>query len=289
MTRNDHDASLLRAFFAAARTLEPTDGEVAQVLSRAKTVRRPARLRAAHGPNLRATLRRLAPVGLAALVLLAGAYATASPVRAALDDVTGTFAAWLSGDADTAPGRALGADEDAPDYFRDGGYGDPRVIAEADGYKLYAARVAGGGVEFNLGDTGVGLGEVSADVFRDQVLFVLGPGGVRNADEHGHVPLFGITARPVKSVELRYDSGPPLRVDRIEGGFVLLAEPDRSPSAVIAFDGRGREIGRALVDDSSHFGPRIDWTQYGPPSPRVPAECLPGAAGATPPPQCPPR
>jgi hypothetical protein len=72
------------------------------------------------------------------------------------------------------------------------------------------------------------------------------------------------------------------------GGFVLLAEPDRSPRAVIALDGSGREIGQQPVDDSSDFGPRIDWTQYGPPSPRVPAECLPGAAGATPPPPCPP-
>jgi hypothetical protein len=162
------------------------------------------------------------------------------------------------------------------------------VIAEADGYKLYAARQAhGDGVEFNLGDTGVGLGEVSADVFRGHVMVVLGPGAMQNADEHGHVPLFGVAARGVKSVELTYDAGPPLRVDGIDGGFVLLAQPTRGPHEVIALDAAGRELGRTLVDDSDHKGPRIDWKHYGPPSPRVPAECQPGAVGFTPPKGCP--
>jgi hypothetical protein len=231
----------------------------------------------------------VALVGLAALALLASAYATATPVRAAVQDVAGTFAGWLGGDRSTAPGRALGDGEHAPAYFRDPAYSDPRVIAEADGYKLYAARVAGGGVEFDLGDTGVGLGEVSASVFRDRAIYVLGPGAMRNADEHGHVPLFGITAGTVKSVRLTYESGPPRRVAAASGGFVLLAEPDRGPRAVVALDADGRELGRQLVDDSDHYGPRIDWTQYGPPSPREPAECLPGIAGPTAPPGCPPR
>jgi len=55
------------------------------------------------------------------------------------------------------------------------------------------------------------------------------------------------------------------------GGFVLLAQPERSPRAVVALDANGDELGRALVDDSQHDGPRIDWTQYRPPSgtPRI--------------------
>jgi hypothetical protein len=31
--------------------------------------------------------------------------------------------------------------------------------------------------------------------FRDHRLYVLGPGAMHHADAHGHVPLFGITAR----------------------------------------------------------------------------------------------
>jgi hypothetical protein len=279
MTTDRHD-SLLEMAFASARSLEPTDAEVARVLTRARSVRRlPAR------PNW----RRLAPAILAALVLLAGGgYAAVPPVRAAIDDVTNTFDGWLGGDPATAPGRPLGAEDEAPAYFRDPRYTkDPRVIAEADGYKLFAARAPGGGIEFDLGDTGVGLGETSGDVFRDHALVVLGPGAVQNADEHGHVPLFGITARSVKSVELTYSSGPPLRVDGIDGGFVLLAQPERSPIAVVARGANGDEVGRQLIDDSHHDGPSIDWTQYGPPAPRVPSRCQPGVVGLHPPPGCP--
>ncbi len=76
------------------------------------------------------------------------------------------------------------------------------------------------------------------------------------------MPLFGLTARSVARVELTYEKGQPLRVDGVQGGFVLLAEPDRSPRAVVAYDAMGRELGRQLVDDSEHKGPAIDWTQY---------------------------
>jgi hypothetical protein len=91
----------------------------------------------------------------------------------------------------------------------------------------------------------------------------------------------------VRTVELTYASGPPLRVTGVSGGFVLLAEPTRSPIAIVGYDATGRRIERVLVDDSDHEGSRIDWSQYGPPAPRVPAECQPGAAGANPPPSCP--
>lgn len=284
------DDSLIRAAFAAARSLEPTEAEIAHVLSRAST---PARHGRPSAPRRRAAWpawRRLVLAGIAVLVLLTGAgYAVAPPVRAAIDDVTGSFRGWLGGEPSAAPGRALGSGDQAPDFFRDPRYTtDPRVIAEADGYKLLAAREPGGsGVEFDLGNTGVGVGETSADVFRDHVLVVLGPGAAQHADEHGHVPLFGITARSVKRVELTYESGPPLHVDAVNGAFVLLAEPDRSPRAVVARDAAGHEIGRQLVDDSHHDGPGIDWALYGPPSPRVPAKCRSGAAGRNPPKGCP--
>lgn len=278
----DRHASLLEAAFAPARALEPTDTEIARVLSRATPAPPSRRPRARWG--------RLAATALACLALLgAGGYAAVPPVRAAIDDVAGTFEGWLGGDSGAAPGRALSSSEQAPDYFRDPRLVDPRVIAEADGYKLFAARDKGGGIEFDLGDTGVGLGEVSADAFRGHAVVVLGPGAVQHADEHGHVPLFGITASRVETVELTYASGPPLRIDGIDGGFVLLAQPQRRPVAVVARDAGGNEMGRELVDDSDHHGPRIDWSRYGPPAPRVPSRCQPGAAGRHPPKGCPNR
>jgi hypothetical protein len=247
----------VRAAFAPARALEPTDAELARVLTRVGAGRRARTAR---------SWRRAAFVVAATLVVLAGGgYAAVPPLRAAIDDVTGTFSGWLGGNSADAPGRPLEAGEQAPAYFQDPRYTtDPRVIAEAGGYKLFAAREPDGhGVEFDLGDTGVGLGEVSADAFRGRAVIVLGPGAMQNADEHGHVPLFGITARSVKTVELTYDSGAPLRVDGVDGGFVLLAEPRRGPHEVIALDASGAVVGRQLVDDSRHYGPRIDWKQYG--------------------------
>jgi hypothetical protein len=58
----------------------------------------------------------------------------------------------------------------------------------------------------------------------------------------------GIAARSVSSVELTYESGPPLRISGVEGGFILLAEPGRGPIEVIALDADGKEIGRESID-----------------------------------------
>lgn len=284
------DERLIRDAFAPARSLEPTQAEISQVLSRANVGVGHLSSAARRGRDGHLTWRRLASAGFATFVLLAGGgYAAAPPVRAAINGVASSFAGWLDGDSNEAPGRPLGNDEQAPDYFRDPRYIlNPRVIAEADGYKLYAARDAHGKqVAFDLGDTGVGVGLVSSDIFRDQVVLVLGPGAMQKADEHGHVPLFGITARAVKSIQLTYDSGPPLRVDAVNGGFVLLAQPDRGPHEVIALAADGHELGRAVVDDSSHPGPQINWKQYGPAPPRMPSECQPGAADPERPKKCP--
>ena len=253
------DETLMRAAFASARELEPTDAEVSAVLARAGS----AAARSPHRPS-RAFARRLAPFAAAATVLLGGGYAAAEPVRAALDDVAGTFGDWLGGDAGDAPGRAVDSSDATPDYLLDPRYAtQTRVIAQAGPYKLFAARGPGNGLTFDLGDTGVALGTPSAArAFRHHAIVVLGPGALRTMDSRGHVPLFGITARSVARVELTYASGPPLTVDGVAGGFVLLAEPDRSPRAVVAYDATGRELGRQLVDDSEHEGPGIDWTQY---------------------------
>jgi hypothetical protein len=259
------DEMAIRAAFEPARCLEPTDAEVALVLSRARRVR-----------GRRPVWRRLAPaIAVTVVLVLAAGYVAAPPIRAAIDNVTGTFSGWLGGDDAGAPGRPLGAGEQAPDYLRDPHFADdPRVIAEADGYKLFVARGKDGGLTFDLGNTGYGVGYTRADLdFGDHAVFVfvLGPGSVSNADEHGHVPLFGITARSVKTVELTYQSGPPLRVTGLHGGFVLLAEPDRQPREVVVLDARGSVLGRQLVDDSPHKGPRINWSLYGPPAPRHPS------------------
>jgi len=249
---DSHEERLLRAVFAPARPLEPSAAEVARVVSRTQSAS------GMSWPRRPAQWRQLVAPGLAALVLLAGGMYAVPVTRAAIDEVAGTvaevFGGYSRGEVEDAPGRALAQGEAGPEYFGDEFRGRPfardqRVIAEAGGYKLYAYRAPSGLLSFDLGDTGVGMGFDSASDLRPAgAIYILGPGSMRFEDGLGHVPLFGLAADVVKSVELHYETGPPLRIDGVAGGFVLLAEPRQGPLEVVALDGDGNEVERESVD-----------------------------------------
>jgi len=247
MKSND-ERGLLREAFAPARRIEPTREELAAVIARAQ--RAPIR----SAPRLGASWRPLA-AGLAALFLFAGLYAvpeTRATLQRAADDVAAVFDGWNGSDSHEAPGRALRSGEQAPDYFRSGSWArqhvrDPRVIAAAGGYKLFAFRERNGSIGFDLGDTGIGTGGFHASDFDDRALYVLGPGSMERPDRHGRIPWFGIAAHAVTSVELTYETGPPLRVKVVEGGFVLLAKPARGPREIIALGANGEILGRKSI------------------------------------------
>jgi hypothetical protein len=255
------DEGLLRAAFAPARQLEPSKDEIASVLARLRS-QTPRSATRRH--RREAAWRRFALPAIAALaLLLAGLYAvpvTRATIENAADNVAGSFSGWLGGDSAKAPGVPLKADQEAPSYFHEGTWSrryvhEPRVIAAAGGYKLFAYINGSGALSFDLGNTGFGMGGYTARNFRDSALEVLGPGAMRHADAQGQVPLFGISAEAVKSVRLVYDSGPPLEVDGLDGGFVLLVEPDREPREVVAYDGDGDVLGRKAIG-------YIDWAHY---------------------------
>src|SRR6187200_2940820 len=137
----DPDDTLMRALLAPARALEPSEEEVARVLARATPAsRRPGASRHPSG--------RFRPLtaALAALLLVAAGLWSVPTTRAALEgageSVGGAFSGWLGGDAADAPGRPLRSDEPAPaeptpTYLYDHQFAkEPRVIAEAGGYKL---------------------------------------------------------------------------------------------------------------------------------------------------------
>jgi hypothetical protein len=254
------DEDLLRAAFSPARSLEPSEAELAGALARlqSKPRRNPER------PWQEAGWWWLALSTIAALaLLLAGIYAVPA-TRAAIEDaannVAGSFSGWLGGDSADAPGEPLKAHQEAPSYFHEGTWSrqnvhQPRVIAAAGGYKLFAYIERSGALGFDLGNTGVGMGGFTAHNFHDSAIEVLGPGAMRRADAHGHVPLFGISAEAVKSVQLVYGAGPPLQVSGIDGGFVLLVEPGREPREVVAYDGDGEVLERKAIG-------YIDWAHY---------------------------
>lgn len=196
---------------------------------------------------------KLALQTFAALLLLGAALYSVPPTRAAMEgageSVGGVFSGWLGGDHTEAPGKPLEAGENLPEYqeyLHD--TKEPRVIAEAGRYKLYSYIGSAGGLNFELGGTGVGMGFESAAELGDAPLHLLDPGARRHADAQGYVPVFGIATRSVSSVELTYESGPPLRVSGVEGGFVLLAEPSRGPIEVLALGVDGKEVGREAID-----------------------------------------
>jgi len=245
---SDHDEALFRAAFAPVRDIGPEEDLVARVVAQVGR-RKKASPRFALAP----ARPRLALQALAALALLGVALYSVPPTRAAIEgageSVGGVFSGWLGGDSAEAPGRPLEAGEKLPEYME---YlhdsKEPRVIAEAGRYKLYSYIGSAGGLNFELGGTGVGMGYESAAELGDAPLHLLDPGARRHADAQGHVPVFGIAVRSVSSVELTYESGPPLRVSGVEGGFVLLVEPGRGPTEVIALDADGKEIGGEPID-----------------------------------------
>ena len=218
---------------------------------------------AGHGRRPGAARRRwgapkLALQALAALAILGAALYSVPSTRAAIEgageSVGGVFSGWLGGDSAEAPGRPLQANEAERlpggfEYLLDPNDAkDPRVIAEAGGYELYSYISPSGSLSFLFGGIGFGMGYPSAGELGDAPFHLLDPGPRRHPDAQGHVPVWGIAARSVASVELTYESGPPLRVSGVDGGFVLLAEPGRGPTEVVAFDADGKEIGREPID-----------------------------------------
>ena len=73
--------------------------------------------RAPHRSRLRTiatTPRHAVAVAFSILVLLGGGAYAVPPTRAAIDDIASSFAGWVEGDDEDAPGRALRSGDDAP-------------------------------------------------------------------------------------------------------------------------------------------------------------------------------
>lgn len=200
----------------------------------------------------RATGRRAVVAALSATLLLSGGAYALPVTRNAIEDVTGSFAGWIAGDAKPAPGRALRPEDDAPGWVRDRG---GRLIAETNGVGLYVTRHRSQDgttqLTFALG-RGFGLGasiEGWRERFAQHAVVVLGPAPVagKTWDERGRFPLLGLTARSVDRLELRYDTGPPL-VDRaVDRGYVMMADAHRGLRELVAYDVEGRELERTPV------------------------------------------
>jgi hypothetical protein len=206
-------------------------------------------------PAFSASPRRAVALTLVLLALASGGAYSVPATRAAIDDVTGALSGWVAGDERQAPGDRVGAGDDAPSWVRDRG---GRLIAETEGVALFVTRTKseeGTVLGFSLGGTASGR-EISIagfdtlegwrDKFDDHAVVVLGALPPRFGDQDKRFPLFGLTARSVDRVELRYESGPPLVSTDVDGGFVLLADVTRTIREIAVFDS-GRELERTDV------------------------------------------
>jgi hypothetical protein len=247
----EFDDTTLRAALMPARRLEATDAEVARVLERACRGR----------PAGRGGSRMVAVVA-AAVLLAGGAYAVPA-TNAAIGDIAGSFAEWVGGSDSGAPGKPLGADDVAPSWVRSGG---GRLIAKTDGIALYVTRVKseqGPMLGFSMGGekssiAGFNTIEGWRDSFRDHAVVVLGTVPAPHGGEGKRFPLFGVTARAVDRVELRYTSGPPLVADGVDGGFVLMADATRPLLEVVGYSADGHQLDRTDASTYSDPGDTVE-------------------------------
>lgn len=198
---------------------------------------------------------RVATIAVASAVIVAGGALAVPGSRAAFDGVLDSFAGWVAGDDNAAPGRAVEPGDDVPRWLRDDT--ETRLIAKTHGIGLYVKRTdseQGPVLEVALGQA-VGMAD-TLDGWRQRlgqdavVLLGYTPFGRQDPlDDLGRVPAFGVTTRDVKRVELRYSEGPPLVGATGDGGFVLLADAWRLPRELIAYDSTGHVLDRIDVSE----------------------------------------
>lgn len=231
---NEHDP--LRDAFARARSVEPSEDEVAAVLARARG--------GGAGRFTRAALAVLLAIliGLASLL----AVPAGREAAAAAFDRLSTF---LEGGV--PPGESLppGEPADVLNWLGDARAGSPRVLAESGDQRLVAYREQGSEQAcFSLGlrVTECGDSEYWRERFTDGVVLPLITTPTVAPDV---VALWGITTEAVSGLELVYPNGRRLRPELGANGFVALVDEGRAPEALLAIGRDGRILTRTPISD----------------------------------------
>jgi hypothetical protein len=235
-----HELEGLQPLYRYARDLEPTSAEVASALRRADR-----RRRRRHRPALTIALATVAIVALLAASAAAGAL--------------GTVESFLTGGA--TPGAAISADQ-YPGWLADvarlptgvAGRTGPtpagaRLLAERGDERLYAYRERGdGAVCFAFGHH-VTSCDPDPQAWRSKLdenaaaVLMTAPGSSGTA-------VFGIARSDAASVQLNYTNGPAGERQAItNNGFVLFADPTRTPSVLVVYGTDGAQIDRVPMAD----------------------------------------
>lgn len=230
---------LARLAFEEARAIEPTDAEIRAVVRRA------------HGePTRRRRGRRLIVAVAATLTLVAGTAFAVPQSRDAILNGFGAFKDFFTGGEPPGTPAPAGEKEGQLNWFGGSDIVTGSVIAQAGLVRLIAYREPVTGMAC-LG-YGLAFEECRPDSEWSQVLArspVLVRGPLPQPDAAGRLPLLGVTADNITTIEIRYADGGTERVDNVQHGFVLFAEPKRTPATLIARDQTGTNVATIDISD----------------------------------------
>jgi hypothetical protein len=230
---------LARLAFAEARAIEPTDAEIQAVVRRAHAE-----------PSRRRPARRVILAAAATLTLAAGTALAVPQSRDVILDGFGTFKDFFTGGEPPGTPVPGGEKEGQLNWFGGSDVATGSVIAQAGSVRLIAYREPTTGMAC-LGYS-LAFVECRPDTEWSQVLArspVVVSGPLPQPDAAGRLPLLGITADNIATIEIRYADGGSERVDNIQHGFVLFAEPKRTPATLIARDQTGVDVATIDISD----------------------------------------
>ena len=240
MSDYDRFDELMRLALHDARTIEPTEHEIAAAV-RAANAPAPRKLRG----------RRLVAVAAAALALVTGTAFAVPQTRHALTDGFGRLEDFLTTGAD-APGTPIPAGENDGnlDWFRGTDTTNGSIIAQTESgtaRRVPTNRPPG----WRASPYGTIVSACRPDKEWTQLLKsspVLLTGPFPEPDPTGRLALFGIAADNITTIKLDYADGTTEHAEGVEHGFVLFADPKRRPAKLTAQDQAGNTI--ATIDVS---------------------------------------
>lgn len=230
---------LTRLAFEETRAIEPTDVEIQTAVRRAHAE-----------PSRRRPARRVILAAAATLTLAAGTVLAVPQSRDAILDGFGAFKDFFTGGEPPGSPVPGGEKEGRLNWFGGSDIASGSVIAQAGSVRLIAYREPTTGMAC-LG-YGLAYEECRPDAEWVQVLArspVLVSGPLPQPDAAGRLPLLGITADDITTIELRYADGGTERADKVQHGFVLFAEPQRTPTTLVARDQAGVNVATIDISD----------------------------------------
>lgn len=224
---------LLPLAYAAAHDLEPTDRQVAAVVSAAGAPRRG-----------RVTIRRAAGIGAASLTVATATAFAVPQSREAILDAAGAFRDFFTGGS-VAPGSPVAPSEDRGqlNWFSGSDAVTGNVIAQDGDLRIVAYRQRGSGlpcIEWGQSVSECRTPAEWTDILRRRTVYLGGPIAVAPGDR---VPIAGIAGDRVASVRIQYADGSSSESVAVEHGFIAYADPARKPQRLLAADSSGQVVG----------------------------------------------